>query len=156
MCQNSIQLPSSSTSSTQKTAPARSSTRRGLAGCLAAAAAALALSLTGAASAQQEGVIKQTNAQKTKIYVNGGTAQFTIVGKPGDQCFGQLPGGGLFFAGTLSNLRYSSWATSWSPAPNGKFSVKFRFLGVPGSVHGGFVIVKRNGAIIDKDVVIVN
>ena len=155
MCQNSIQLPSSSTSSTQKTAPARSSTRRGLAGCLAAAAAALALSLTGAASAQ-EGVIKQTNAQKTSIRVNGGTAQFTIVGQPGDQCFGQLPGGGLFFAGTLSNLRFSSWATSWSPAPNGKFSVKFRFVGVPGSVHGGFVIVKRNGAIIDKDVVIVN
>jgi hypothetical protein len=155
MCQNSIQLPSSSTSSTQKTAPARSSTRRGLAGCLVAAAAALALSLTGAASAQ-EGVVKQTNAQKTKIFVNGGTAQFTIVGKPGDQCFGQLPGGGLFFAGTLSNLRYSTWAQNWSPAPNGKFAVTFRFLDVPGFVHGGFVVVKRNGAIIDKDVVIVN
>lgn len=139
----------------ENTRPTASNQRRTFVGALAAAAAVMALAFTGTAAAQ-EGVIRQSNNQRTQINVSGGQATFTIVGLPGDQCFGRLPNGALFFAGTLSNLRFSSWATSWSPRPGGKFAVTFRFTGIPPMVNGGQVLVKRNGTVIDADVVRVN
>jgi hypothetical protein len=147
------QSPASNLDLTRTSANGRTHARRSaLMTIFTAGVAAIALAFTGSASAQ-ESVIMQSSSQRTQIDVIGGQASFTIVGKPTDKCYGKIPGGGEFFAGTLGQLRTSIWATSWSPRPGGKIAVDFFFDDIPDFVHGGSVIVKRNGAIIDRDTV---
>lgn len=111
------------------------------------AAAAVVLSLAGAAHAQYDESRIRSWDSPNQINVYAGWADFTITGLDGDRIVSPIPG----VNGNFTTLRSSPLVREVVRHSGGQTSLRFRVFNMPGSCNQGIVCLLRGQTLIDAD-----